>query len=133
MKYPYFPRPLLSEFDLKIPILAGENSTDRNELEETRLRHDILLSLQKDTAAATAIDVEERVEISNRENNIDRALLQLMMLVCREDGQGAKALDICGLFTQKRTLDMASKVAQKYDHQVLAGKIEELRNEMDED
>jgi len=101
------------------------------------VRNSILLSLQQDNASARSLTSEERLEIIDRENGIDRALLQLLMMACKEEDQGAKALEICGLFRQKRTLDMAVKVAVKYDRSVLAGKIGELRNslemEMEED
>jgi len=70
------------------------------------------------------------MEIANRENNIDRALLQLLMMACKED-KDEKALEICGLFRQKRTLDMAVKVAVKYERTVLAGKIGESRDTME--
>jgi chromosome transmission fidelity protein 4 len=129
---------LLSEFDFKIPLSnspAEEEPNSANALEETYVRNSVLLSLQQDSAAARVIGSEERLEIVDRENKIDRALLQLLMLACKEEDQGAKALEICGLFTQKRTLDMAVKVAVKYERSVLAGKIGELRDrmEMEED
>jgi chromosome transmission fidelity protein 4 len=127
---------LLSEFDFKIPLsnkpaetLEEPNSADA--LEETYMRNSVLLSLKRDSAAARVVDAEERLEIVDRENKIDRALLQLLMMTCKEEEQGAKALEICGLFSQKRTLDMAVKVAVKYERPVLAGKIGELRDKME--
>ena len=95
------------------------------------MRHGVLLSLQQDSAEARIIETQEQLDISNRENNIDRALLQLLMMACKEEEQGAKALEICGLFRQRRTLDMAVKVAVKYERSVLASKIGELRDAMD--
>jgi len=143
-QYPYFPRPLLSEFDFKIPLtgkstetVAEPNGSDA--LEETYVRNSILLSLQQDSATARSLTADERMEIVERENGIDRALLQLLMMACKEEDQAAKALEICGLFAQKRTLDMAIKVATKYDRSVLARRIGDLRNslvmemEMEED
>jgi len=134
-QHPYFPRPLLSEFDFKIPLTSKNeqpeepNSTEA--LEETYMRHGVLLSLQQDSAEAGTIETQEQLDISNRENNIDRALLQLLMMACKEEEQGAKALEICGLFRQRRALDMAVKVAVKYERSVLARKIGELRDVMD--
>ncbi|KAF8544478.1 hypothetical protein BDD12DRAFT_772341 [Trichophaea hybrida] len=135
-QYPFFPRPLLSEFNFKIPLSnksaeEPEQATSADALEETYLRHGVLLSLQQDSAAARILNIEERMEISNRENNIDRALLQLLMMACKEEDKGERALEICGLFRQKRTLDMAVKVAVKYERTVLAGKIGELRDSME--
>jgi len=141
-QYPYFPRPLLSEFDFKIPLtgkptetVAEPNGSDA--LEETYVRNSILLSLQQDSATARSLTADERMEIVERENGIDRALLQLLLMACKEEDQEAKALEICGLFVQKRTLDMAIKVAAKCDRSVLVRKIGDLRNslvmEMEED
>lgn len=70
--------------------------------------------------------------MASRENKVDRALLQLLMLACKDDGDsGARALEICGLFCQRRTLDMAVKVAVKYERRALADKIGLLRDSMD--
>lgn len=141
-KYPYFPRPLFSEFDFKIPLgIAKPPSTTNAEispspdgLEENFVRHSVLLSLQEDSAAAmTDLGAEEHLNITNCENNVDRALLQLLMLACKDDDQGAKALEICGLFRQRRTLDMAIKVAIKYGRGVLVDKIERLKGDAMED
>ena len=73
--------------------------------------------------------------MAKRDNNIDKTLIQLLVLECKEEDRGAKALEICGLFRQKRSLDMAIKVAVKYNRTVLAQKIGELRDrmEMEED
>lgn len=127
---------MLSEFDFKIPLVGKPAETaaepkGTDVLEETYVRNSILLSLQRDSATARTLSAEERMEIVDRENGIDRALLQLLMIACKEEDQGAKALEICGLFRQKRTLDMAVKVAIKYDRSVLAGKIGDLRNKLE--
>ena len=103
------------------------------ELEETYLRYDVLLSLQLDNTANRVVDSDERHEIVTRENNIDRALLQLVIRCCIEEDQAAKALEICGLFKQKRSLDLAARAAVKYDRVVLANKIGELRDAMELD
>jgi chromosome transmission fidelity protein 4 len=52
---------------------------------------------------------------------------------CQDDDRGAKALEICGLFRQKRTLELAVKVAVRYGKLVLAEKIGELRGNMEMD
>lgn len=101
------------------------------ELEETYLRYNTLLSLQQDRANGRILDSEEQVEIVNRRNNVDRALLQLVIKACIEEDQAAKALEICGLFTQRRSLDLAARAAIKYNRQVLADKIGELRDQME--
>ena len=57
------------------------------------------------------------------------------MLACKDDASagdgGARALEICSLFCQWRTLDMAVKVAVKYERRALADKISLLRDSID--
>ena len=144
-QHPFFPRPLLSEFDLKIPIATtlpadGDDDGSEEALRESYLRHGVLLSLHQDSAAARPSSADERAEMASRENKVDRALLQLLMLACKDDASasdggdgGARALEICGLFCQRRTLDMAVKVAVKYERRALADKIGLLRDSMDTD
>lgn len=91
----------------------------------------MLLALQQDGTAARVTDADERMAMAKRENAIDKALLQLLILECKEEDHGEKALEICGLFRQRRTLDMAIKAAVKYEQAVLAEKIGELRDAME--
>ncbi|PWW74830.1 WD40 repeat-like protein [Tuber magnatum] len=139
-KHPYFPRPLLSEFDFKVP-LSTNSTTDSTAttttaapktdvLEETYVRESVLLALQEDFAAHTTTDAQDRLEMSKRANGIDKALLQLLGLECQSEDYGPKALEICGLFRQRRTLELAIKVAIRFNQGVLAEKIGELRDRM---
>lgn len=76
---------------------------------------------------ATSAEGHQKAE---RENAIDKALLQLLAIECRDD-HGEKALELCGLFSRpERTLDLAIKVAMNYHRGVLAGKIGQLREEL---
>ncbi|TGZ83268.1 WD40 repeat-like protein [Ascodesmis nigricans] len=142
-EHPYFPRPMFSEFPFEMPLSnpkpkpEGSEETSSSEpfttddLEQTYLLSSTLLTLQTDSASNRVLDADDRISIAKGENGIDRALLQLLMLACKDEAMGERALEICGLFKQKRTLDMAVKVALKYERTVLAGKIAELRDEMD--
>ncbi|KAF8477387.1 WD40-repeat-containing domain protein [Kalaharituber pfeilii] len=133
-KYPYFPRPLLSEFDFKVPITSVASDVSGNSAhnhEEVMVRESVLLSLLEDFVGDRPATAAEGNQKAQRENAIDKALLQLLALECKED-HGEKALELCGLFAQPhRTLDLAIKIAMKYNRGVLAGKIGELRNSMD--
>lgn len=135
---------MLSEFPYKLPVCnpkppkptsdddaPEEAPTTSDDLEECFLRDSVLLSLEADSAANRVLDASDRIAIAKRENAIDRALLQLLMLACKDEAMGARALEICGLFKQRRTLEMAGKVALKYERTMLAGKIAELRDEME--
>lgn len=91
----------------------------------------MLLSLREDYAEHTAIDSSDRMEMVKGENAIDKALLQLLGLECQDEDHGARALEICGLFRQRRTLELAIKVADRFKRGVLARKIGELRDQME--
>lgn len=97
------------------------------------MRESVLLTLQRDSAAYTTTTASEEVEMTKRKNTIDKTLLQLLGMECQDDDRGAKALEICGLFRQPRTLEMAIKVAIRFGRTLLAEKIAELRDQMDLD
>lgn len=93
----------------------------------------MLLSLQKDYGTHTVTSANEKMEMVKRENIIDKTLIQLLGLECQDEDHGAKALEVCGLFRQRRTLDLAIKVAVRFGRTVLAEKIGELRDETEVD
>jgi chromosome transmission fidelity protein 4 len=108
---------------------AAPSKTDV--LEETFVRESVLLSLQEDYAAHTTTDANDRIEMAKREATIDKTLLQLLASECQDEDRGAKALEICGLFRHRKTLDLAIKVAVRFNKGVLAQKIGELRDQME--
>ena len=68
----------------------------------------------------------EGSERGRRIHAIDRALLQLLAVECKED-HGEKALELCGRFVMpERALELARRVAGKYGRGVLGEKIGEL-------
>lgn len=93
----------------------------------------MLLSLKEDLISATAATHVEKTELARKEVGLDKILLQMLALECRDEDKGSKALEIVGLMRQSRTLDMAVKVAVKYERTTLAEKISQLRTEMDLD
>ncbi|KAK6528701.1 hypothetical protein TWF694_003943 [Orbilia ellipsospora] len=137
-KYPYFPRPLLSEFEFRVPVSnppdedASKNDT-MSKLEESFVRESILVSLTEDLVEHTRDADNERREVARRNISIDKILLQMLALECKEEEKRSKCLEIVGLMRQPRTLDMAMKVAEKYERHQLVQKIEEMRNQMEED
>lgn len=135
-QYPYFPKPLLSEFDFKIPCSSfrEENSDEPaiNEgpkLEESFVRSALLFSLFDDLVSATSATHTQRSELSRREIEVDKTLLQLLNLECREgEDRGMKALEIVGLMKDQsgKMIEAAGKVAGRYGRTVLQEKIGEL-------
>ena len=136
-QYPYFPKPLLSEFDFKIPCSTSappedpENPTavEGPKLEESFVRSSLLLSLLEDLVTSTNATHTQRTELSRREIEADKALLQLLNVECRDgEERGMKALEIVGLMRDRsgKMVDAAGKVAGRYGRTLLQEKIAEL-------
>ena len=136
-QYPYFPRPLLTEFDFKIPCSTSVSleesaeaaANDGPRLEETFVQSSLMLSLLEDLVSATTATHSQRVELSRREVEIDKALLQLLNVECREgDERSMKALEVVSLMKDRsgKMIEAAGKVAGRYGRTVLQEKISEL-------
>lgn len=149
-QYPYFPKPLLSEFDFKIPCSSSlpqdEDAdgvlvaNDRPKLEESYLRSSLMLNLLEDLLSVTNATIDQRLELSQREVEVDKALLQLLNIECQEgEERGMKALEIVTLMKDRngKMIEAAGKVAGRYGRTVLQQKIGELAGRrlmaMDED
>jgi chromosome transmission fidelity protein 4 len=142
-KDPYFPRSLLSEFEFRIPVSAppppasgdavgDEESAVRNDgsrFEETFVRETLFLSLFEDLISSTNATLTQRAELSRRELEIDKILLQLLAVECREgEERGMKALELVEMMRDRsgKMLEAAAKVAQRYSRSVLEDKIRDL-------
>lgn len=155
-QYPYFPRPLLSEFDFSIPLAsppeekpkkasdAGEDEEDAhmdedkeddNEDSETRkLEQQFMLkgvhaAQLRDMVDATSGNHTQRSLLSRIELEIDKTLLQLLAVECREgEDRGMRALEMVELMRDRtgRMMEAAGKVAERYGRTVLGGKIREV-------
>lgn len=137
-KNPYFPRPLLSEFDFQVPISshAVKDSDESEEataegprFEEIFVRNNLLLSLFRDLLASTNATASQRSEMARRELDIDKTLLQMLAIECREgEDRGMKALELVNMMNDRngKMIEAAAKVAQRYDRGVLEDKIRDL-------
>ena len=137
-QHPYFPKPLLSEFDFQIPCSSLKSPQDsgnttavdeRPKLEETFVRNSLMCSLLEDMVSSTNATHGQRSELTRREIEVDKALLQLLNVECREgEERGMKALEIVGLMRDRggKMVEAAGKVAGRYGRTVLQEKIGEL-------
>jgi chromosome transmission fidelity protein 4 len=169
-KYPYFPRPLLSEFEFSVPLLSAapkqkqpkqkkqqdgeaglgsdleddeesdkedENDDDRGDAESQHLIQQFLLkgiqaSQLQDLTEATSASYAQRTAISRLNVDIDKVLLQLLAVECREgEERGLRALEVVSLMRDRtgRMLGAAGKVAERYGRTILGEKIRELGEE----
>lgn len=152
--YPYFPRPLLSDFDFQIPVSgpappkktpgagAGAGADDDDDaaapdadeteaqrLEEAHARHALQHALLEDALSARRATAAQRAELGRAELEVDKALLQLLAAECRAgEERGMRALELVGLMRDRsgRMLEAAGKVAGRFGRDVLGGKIREL-------
>lgn len=149
-QYPYFPRPLLSEFDFSIPIssppkekkklsggededMADASDDDDNEgeskkLEQTYMLKGVQAAQLRDLVESTAGSHTQRSALSRLELEIDKTLLQLLAGECREgEERGMRALEIVELMRDRtgRMFEAAGKVAERYGRTMLGEKIRE--------
>lgn len=165
-EYPYFPRPMLSEFDFSVPLSsqpkpkAGANENGAAEAEDPdkmdeeedeqvsetkKLEQDFMLrsiqvALLRDLTEATTGNHTHRTALSRLELDIDKTLLQLLAVECREgEDRGMRALEMVELMRDRtgRMMEAAGKVAERYSRTILAEKIREVGEKrvsgMDED
>jgi chromosome transmission fidelity protein 4 len=139
-QYPYFPRPMLSEFEFRIPISdkpgktqeddeEGASRTDNLRLEESFVRGNVLLSLFRDLVSSTHATATQRAELLRKELELDKVLLQLLAIECREgEDRGMKALELVHMMKDRngKMVEAAVKVAQRYGRGVLEDKIRDL-------
>ena len=98
-------------------------------LEERHLRLSILHSLLEDSVSSRT-SAEGRQELSRKETEIDRTLLPLIQIACKEE-KGSKALELVKLLRKQASLEYAGKIAVKYGLKNVADKIGEIM--MDEE
>jgi chromosome transmission fidelity protein 4 len=136
-KNPYFPRPLLSEFDFQIPISSNpakdreseDTAAEGARFEESFVRGNVLLSLFRDLLSSTNSTASQRSDLARRELDLDKNLLQMLAIECREgEERGMKALELVALMSDRngKMLEAAAKIAQRYERGVLEDKIRDL-------
>lgn len=138
-QHPYFPRPLLSEFEFRLPISTPPKSGDDEEessalndgsrFEEAFVRESLFLSLYEDLISATNATRNQRAELARKEVELDKILLQMLAVLCREgEEKGMRALELVEMMRDRtgKMLEAAVKVAQRYGRSLLEDKIREL-------
>lgn len=142
-EYPYFPRPLLSEFDFAIPLSSkspadgGDGDMEVEEIEGDELKklegafvlQSLLTAQQQDLVSNTKATHTQRTALAQMELEIDKTLLQMMAVECREgEERGMRALEMVSLLKDRtgRMIEAAGKVAERYERHVLGEKIREI-------
>lgn len=162
-QYPYFPRPLLSEFDFSIPLTSappkpkaaratangedldeddmlfenemdvvaeeGEETSEARKLEQQFMLRGIQAAQVQDLVESTSGSHAQRTVLSRLEIEIDKTLLQLLAIECREgEERGMRALEMVELMRDRtgRMIEAAGKVAERYGRTILGDKIREV-------
>ena len=120
-EYPAWPRPLVQELEVQLPML---NLHEPQGLEEEKFTRDlILLGWDKDALVDTLLTTDE---IAKGELALDKGLIKLMQTAIKAD-QLQRAHDIVRLMHHSTSLDMALKMAQFYHLLGLEEKIKEWK------
>lgn len=147
-RHPYFPAPLLSEFDFSIPLTSGPPKAKRDadamdedaadDADDTAPSHQHEQQyMQKRIAAAQLQDLldasncseEHHKRLERLEAEMNKALLTFMAEECREgEDNGVRALDLVGLMRDRdgRVMRAAAQIAQRFGGGILGDKIREL-------
>ncbi|KAK3672840.1 DNA polymerase alpha accessory factor Mcl1 [Recurvomyces mirabilis] len=137
-EYPYFPRPLLTDFEFSIPVSALPKTSEEDEdkelvhlqgLEEQYVRATLQHSLQLDLVENTNASSAQKAEVPMMEREVDKVLLQLLATECREgEERGMKALEIASLMRDRsgKMLEAAGKIAARFQRDILGEKIYQL-------
>jgi len=135
---PYFPRPLLSDFDFRVPVTENtavddeEENTDviqQRNLEEQYVRTALQYSLVSDLVEHTNATSAQKAEVPALEREVDKVLLQLLANECREgEERGMKALEIATLMRDRtgQMLTAAGRIASRFQRDILGEKITQL-------
>nr|XP_031860604.1 uncharacterized protein CI109_003935 [Kwoniella shandongensis]KAA5527676.1 hypothetical protein CI109_003935 [Kwoniella shandongensis] len=105
-KEPWFPRPLIQEVEMHMPMLNIDNQ--QGKLEESLVRGHLTLSNLVDSP-----DPDADYLVKEREIALDKEMLQLVQGACKADNL-QRALDITRLMHNPGTIEAAAKVAAFY-------------------
>lgn len=110
----------------------GEEASEVDELkklESAFVLKSLLAAQQQDLVDFTKSSHSQRTTLARMEVEIDKTLLQMMAVECREgEERGMRALEIVKLFKDRtgRMIEAAGKVAERYERNLLGEKIREV-------
>ena len=120
-EYPAWPRPLVQELEVQLPMLNLHEPQGSEE--EKYARDSILLGWNKDALVDTVLTTDE---IAKGELALDKGLIKLMQIAIKAN-ELQRAHDIVRLMHHSTSLDMALKMAQFYHLLGLEEKIKEWK------
>lgn len=106
-----------------------DESSESRKLEQQFLLRGIQAAQVQDLVESTSGSHAQRTVLARLEIEMDKALLQLLAIECREgEERGMRALEMVELMRDRtgRMVEAASKVAERYGRTILGEKIREL-------
>ncbi|ORX80348.1 WD40 repeat-like protein [Basidiobolus meristosporus CBS 931.73] len=104
-EYPQFPKPIISELNLQIPLLHLDSQM--GELEERVMRGSIMA---KQVEQVITDEEELEIQLLKRRTEMDKYILQLIQTACKTD-RIQKALELVTLLHLPQHIDAAIKIA----------------------
>lgn len=128
-QYPFFPRPITNEFDFEVPFHARKAEMEASEgekLEQKYLLETLLYGQEEDLIQTSDVAADVKAAHKYREAMIDKTLLQLVQIACKNDRE-EQALSLVGLLHRSTSLEAASKIALYHQKTTLGERINEVR------
>jgi len=110
-------------------VNAENEDNELKKLEADYVLKSLLTAQQQDLIESTKSSHSQRTALARMEVEIDKTLLQMMAVECREgEERGMRALEIVKLMRDRsgRMIEAAGKVAERYGRTVLGEKIREV-------
>ncbi|WVQ83266.1 hypothetical protein IAT38_005405 [Cryptococcus sp. DSM 104549] len=120
-KEPWFPRPLIQEVEVHLPLLNMDNQ--QGKLEESLVRGNITISNLIDSP-----DPDASLTLKTHEVALDKEMLTLIQAACKADNL-QRALDLARLMHNPGTIDAAAKIAAFYHLPGLQERIQGVKAE----
>jgi chromosome transmission fidelity protein 4 len=106
-----------------------DGSSETRKLEQQFMLHNVKAAQLRDLVEATSSSHSQRSQLSRLELEIDKTLLQLLAVECREgEERGMRALEMVQLMRDRtgRMMEAAGRVAERYGRTILGEKIREV-------
>ncbi|RKP10164.1 hypothetical protein THASP1DRAFT_22102 [Thamnocephalis sphaerospora] len=111
-QYPSFSRPVISEFELRIPILPWDSGEMEQEEKLLRMR----------TLSTVDLGLMDAATSSRSQASMDKLVLSMVQLACKAD-KSQRALELCSMLYLPAAYDAACKIANYHRMTALVERI----------
>eukprot|EP00158_Paraphelidium_tribonemae_P007982 Partr_v1_DN28423_c2_g1_i1_m41107 putative WD repeat and HMG-box DNA binding protein 1 len=123
-KEPGFPKPVLSEIKIQVPLMNGD--TPVGALEQELSLAQMLLTYQETEAEALGETEDYFAEFVGKRAKLDKVLLQLILKACKAE-KPQTALDLCTRLHMAKSVELAYRLSNQHHLTQLAERIERVR------